>query len=175
MLFELKCVLAVCAHNHPIMIKIHPVFFFFLNPDKSKPLSHIKPFTDSWQNDAVLHRSLPRLLIDNSVLAQTRPEWAVNSPQLFWRWSRCRQECLLCDWGALLLDVLMNTAIVIYSQHLSRWRRSGLRLFLKGMHPSESNNQPKWVFVHTNHSWSSFTYRRSEYKIFLWIFANRLS
>ncbi len=25
--FELKCVLAVCVHNHPIMIKIHPVFF----------------------------------------------------------------------------------------------------------------------------------------------------
>ncbi len=25
-LFELKCVLAVCVHNHPIMIKI-PVFF----------------------------------------------------------------------------------------------------------------------------------------------------
>ncbi len=27
----------------------------------------------------------------------------------------------------------MNIAVVIYSQHLSRWRRSGLRLFLKGM------------------------------------------
>ncbi len=26
-LFELKCVLAVCVHIHPIMIKIHPVFF----------------------------------------------------------------------------------------------------------------------------------------------------
>ncbi len=25
-LFELKCVLAVCVHNHPIMIIIHPVF-----------------------------------------------------------------------------------------------------------------------------------------------------
>ncbi len=28
-LFELKCVLEVCVLNHPIMIKIHPVFFFF--------------------------------------------------------------------------------------------------------------------------------------------------
>ncbi len=27
MLFEHKCVLAVCVHNHPIMIKIHPVLF----------------------------------------------------------------------------------------------------------------------------------------------------
>ncbi len=33
MLFELKCVLAVYVHNHPIMIKIHPVVYF-LNPGK---------------------------------------------------------------------------------------------------------------------------------------------
>ncbi len=32
MLFEHKCVLAVHVHNHPIMIKIHPVIF--LNPQK---------------------------------------------------------------------------------------------------------------------------------------------
>ncbi len=29
-LFEHKCVLEVCVHIHPIIIKIHPVFF--LNP-----------------------------------------------------------------------------------------------------------------------------------------------
>ncbi len=29
-LFEHNCVLEVCVHNHPIMIKIHPVFFFHL-------------------------------------------------------------------------------------------------------------------------------------------------
>lgn len=28
-LFELKCVLAVCVSNHPIMIKIHLDLFFF--------------------------------------------------------------------------------------------------------------------------------------------------
>ncbi len=27
-LFEHKCVLKVCVHIHPLMIKIHPVFFF---------------------------------------------------------------------------------------------------------------------------------------------------
>ncbi len=27
-LLELKCVLAVCVHNHPKMIKINPVLFF---------------------------------------------------------------------------------------------------------------------------------------------------
>ncbi len=79
-------------------------------------------------------RPLPRLLIDTGVLAQTRPEWAVISPPLFRRRSRRRQECLLSDWGVLLLDVIMNIA-VIYSRHLNRWRRSVLPLFLKGMHP----------------------------------------
>ncbi len=33
-MFEHKCVLAVFVHIHPKMIKIHPVFFFFLNPYK---------------------------------------------------------------------------------------------------------------------------------------------
>ncbi len=31
-LFEHKCVLEVCVHIHPIMIKIHLVFFFFKIP-----------------------------------------------------------------------------------------------------------------------------------------------
>ncbi len=63
----------------------------------------------------------------------------------------------------LLLDVIMNIAVVIYSQHLSRWRCRGLTLlsFLKGM-----GQIP--VYVHANHSWSSFIYRRSEYKVFYW-------
>ncbi len=30
----------------------------------------------------------------------------------------------------------MNIAVIIYSRHLSCWRRSGLLLFLKGMRPS---------------------------------------
>ncbi len=29
-LFEHKCELEVCVHIHPIMIKIHPVFFFLI-------------------------------------------------------------------------------------------------------------------------------------------------
>ncbi len=29
-----------------------------------------------------------------------------------------RQECLQTDWGVLLLNVIMNIAVVIYSRHL---------------------------------------------------------
>ncbi len=65
----------------------------------------------------------------------TQPPYNDKNKPLFRRRSRCRQECLLSDWGVLLLDVIMNTAVVIYSRHLSRWRRSGLLLFLKGMCP----------------------------------------
>ncbi len=73
----------MCAgsvHIHPIMAKIHPVFFFCVR-------------------------------------------------------CRGRQKCLQSDWGVLLLDVIMNIAVVIYSRNMSRWRSSGLRLFLKGMRP----------------------------------------
>ncbi len=52
-LLEHKCFLEVCVNIHPIMIKIHPVFFF-LSPFL------IKLFLDSCQNDIVLHRPLPR-------------------------------------------------------------------------------------------------------------------
>ncbi len=53
MLFDMKFVLAVCVHNHPIMIIIHPVFL--LNPNKALAVSQIKLFTDSRQRDVVLH------------------------------------------------------------------------------------------------------------------------
>ncbi len=43
-------------------------------------------------------------------------------------------EWLLSDWGVLLLDVIMNIAVVIYSCHLSGWRLRGLHFFLKGTH-----------------------------------------
>jgi len=42
MVFEHKCVLAVCEQNHPRMIKIHPVFFYNLN--KSYALSQNELF-----------------------------------------------------------------------------------------------------------------------------------
>ncbi len=144
-LFELKCLLAVCVHNHPIMIKIHPVFFF---------LNH-NPFLRSSYSQILvsvtLHRPslLPRLLIDSGVLSQTRPEWAFISPPLFRHQSRCRQVCLLSNWG-VLLDVIMNIAVVIYSRYLRCWRRSGLLLFLKGMCP----DLPKCAYVYANYLWS---------------------
>ncbi len=66
----------------------------------------------------------------------------------------------------------MKIAVVIYSRHLSCWRRRRLTLLSL---QSECADLHKCVYVRVNNSWSSFIYRRSEYKVILWIFANRLS
>jgi len=47
---------------------------------------------------------------------------------------------------------------VIYSRHLSNWRRRGLKLL------SIWSEFAECVYVRGNHLWSSFIYRRSEYK-----------
>ncbi len=54
----------------------------------------------------------------------------------FYKLFELKLAVILSDWGVLLLlDVIMNIAVVIYSRHLSRRRHSGLPLFLKGMRP----------------------------------------
>ncbi len=66
------------------------------------------------------------------------PERAVISwLTLIWHRRGCRQECLrLSDWGVLMLDVIMNIAVIIYSRHLNLWRRSGLNYyFFEGIAP----------------------------------------
>ncbi len=57
-MFEFKCVLEVCVHNHPIMIKIHLVLFFFL--------SQIEPSVCVTSQGRM---TLPRLLIDSSIIS----------------------------------------------------------------------------------------------------------
>ncbi len=89
-------------------------------------------------------------------------------------WVSCKQSDRHCvDSGAgedkmssiKQLDVIMNIAVVIYSRHMSRWRRRGLTLlsFLNASIP----DLPKCIYVRANHSWSSFIYWSSEYKGFL--------
>ncbi len=73
-LFELKCVLAVCVHNHPIMINNPPsvflyIFFYLV---KSFPVSQIKPISDDLSLCNVTQTGPSHdSLIDSSVSAQT--------------------------------------------------------------------------------------------------------
>ncbi len=162
----------MCVHNHLIMIKIHPVCFFITK-------NH-KPFLRSSHSQIIgrvtSHRPrlLPRLLINTGVLSQTRAEWTVISPPLFRLWSRCRQERLLSDWGVLLLEVIMDISVLIYSRHLSCWRCSGLAYLC--LWRECVPDLPTCVYVRMNHSWSHPLHLQKKWVYsFIWIFANHLS
>ncbi len=112
-LFELKCVLAVCVHKHPIMIKIHPVFFFLST--KILSLSQIEPSVRVTSHG---RRPLPRLLIDSSISAQTalvsylRPALS-ELPSVVSQPEQCRQEWLLSDLRCFVVVCNNEIAVVI--------------------------------------------------------------
>ncbi len=126
------CVGSVCTQ--PPYNDKNPPSAFFKSPQIISTFSDqaVHIFWAKWRSFV---QALP-MTIDWQYL----PEWAVNSPPMFRRWSRSRQEWLLSDWGVLLLDVIMNIAVIIYSRNLSCWRRSELLLFLKGISPQSSND-----------------------------------
>ncbi len=88
------CVGSVCTHL-PYSDKNPPSVFFFFIPINHK--HRLRSSRSQILGCVTSHKPkpLPRLLIDTGVLAQT--EWAVISPPLFRRRSRCRQECLPSD------------------------------------------------------------------------------
>ncbi len=162
-LFEHKCVLALCVHNHPIMIKIHPVFLFFQSTKIIIPFSNrvdlrclsVWRHTDPGpSHDCLIVWLVFYLRPALSDLSSVR---------------HCFTAGLLSDWGVLLLDVIMNIAVVIYSRHLSRWRHSGLRLFLKGIPLPIYLNV--FMFTRIIHDPASPTEEVS-IRFFLWIFPN---
>ncbi len=128
------------------MIKIHPVFFFF-NPYFKIPFSQIRLFwvLSGWRSSV----QTPPMIVDWQDHLTLDPPWVnwelsaiVSTPV------QGKTRCLrLSDWGVLLLGVIMNIAVVIYSWHVSRWRRSGLRLFLKGMRPLICLNASMFVQI----------------------------
>ncbi len=165
-LFEHKCVLEVCPHIHPIMIKIPPVFFFKI-PILKSPFSNqvVLRFLSEWRSSA---QATPTKVDwqDRLTLSYLRPGLselrAVNCPT-----DSGAGEDKMSPFEQLrcfVVDVVMNIAVVIYSQHLSRWRCRGLTL-LSFWRECANPDLPKCVYVCANHSWSSFIYRSSEYKI----------
>ncbi len=156
-LFEHKCVLEVCVHIDPIMIKIHPVFF--LNPYFSNQAA--LRFLSEWRSSA---QAAPTIVDWQDCLILDPPwaKWAVNSlPDSGAGEDKMSQIKRLRH---LLLDVIMNKAIIIYSWHLSHWRRRGLTYFRFEVNVPIPDLH-KCIYVRPNHLWSSFIYR-SEYKGF---------
>ncbi len=168
-LFELKYVLAVCVHNHPIMIKIHPVFFFislnhfpFLKSSRSQmPVcvtSHRpKPSHDCWLTVALYLRPA---LSELSSVCHCFNAGAYVDKKVF---KRMRWFVVGCNNKYSSRHLLLTSELL-----KTQW----VTFVFEG---NASSNLPKCVYVHANHSWASLTYRRTEYKGLLWIFANRLS
>jgi len=68
-LFKLNCVLAVCVHNHPVMIKFHTVFFL---------LNKFPFLKSSWSQMPVCvtsHWQAPTTIVWLTVLFPRRLDW----------------------------------------------------------------------------------------------------
>ncbi len=133
------CVGSVCTH--PSYNDKNPQSVFF--------------FKSPFSNQSVL-----RALSEWRCSAQAAPTIVVLQDRLLLP-ACCKQSdhyCIDCF-------VIMNITVVIYSRHLSCWKRRGLTL-LSFWRECSDPDLPKSVFVRVNHSWSSLTYRRSEYKGF---------
>ncbi len=163
-----------CVHIHPIMIKIHPVFFFKIPLLKS-------PFS----NQAVL-----RALSELRSSVQTPPtivDWqgrlTLDPPWVSWELSAIVSTPVLGKTRMSPIKRLSCFVVGCNNEHSSRHllltseplktQRINVTFVFEGNAPIPDLN--KCVYVCTNHSWASFIYRRSVYKVFLWIFANRLS
>ncbi len=144
------------------------VFFFFKSLLKSIFSNQaVLRFLSEWCSSA---QAAPTI-VDWQVHLTLDPPWvSCNQSAIVSTPVQGKTRCLrLSDWGVLLLDVIMKLdviAVVINSRHLSRWRCRGLTL-LSFWRECADPNLPKCIYVRANHSWSSFIYRRSEYKIFL--------
>ncbi len=143
---------------------------FFLNPYLKSPFWNqaILRFLSEWRSSV---QTAPMIVDWQGHLSWDPPRVSCHQSTIVSTLVHGKTRRLrLSDLGFLLLDVIMNIAVVIYSQHLSRWRCRGLTFsFLRGC---ADPGLPKCVHVHENRSWSSFIYRRREYKGCLWIFAN---
>ncbi len=139
MLFKHKCVLAV--FTQPCYIDTNPssVFFYLL---KSLPLSQIEPILEACLCD-ITQTQAPPTIVWLTVVFQHRLDWCLtlDLPCVSYHQSaivstlehKMQTRMTPGDLGVLWLDVIMNISVVYYSRYLSRWRRSRLHLFLKGI------------------------------------------
>ncbi len=134
-------VLAGCVHNHPIMVKIHPVLFFFLNPNKWQPLSQIKLFSDSWLCDVTQTQDPPTIVDWHWCLTLDPP------------WVSCQQSAIVSTPGASFITVAQ-------AQNLPWKRRTPLPTQKVGF--IKTNLAGKFPHLHANWPMRTNCFSRSE-------------
>jgi len=151
--FEHKCVLEVCVHIHPIMIKIH----ILKSPFSSQAVLR---FLSGWCSSA----QAPPTIIDcqDRLTLAPPPEWAESGPPPVQKTTRTSQ-----------IERLRRLVVGCYNEYSSRnllptseplkTQRINVTFVLKGMSRSPICINAS---VRENLSWSRLTYRRSEYKGF---------
>ncbi len=124
--FVWMCVGSVCTH--PSYNYRNPPSVFLI-PILKSPFSNqaVLRFLSQWHSSgqaAPTDSWLTRSSYLRPALSELRELSAIVSTPVQGKTRYIR----LSDWDALLLDVIMNIAVVIYSRHLSHWRRRGLTL-----------------------------------------------
>ncbi len=135
------CFGSVCTHPSYNDENLPSVFFFL--PILKSPFSNqaVLRFLSEWCNSV----QAPPTIVDwqGCVTLAPPPEWAESCLPPVQGKTRCLR---LSDWGVLLLDVIMNIAVVIYSRYLSRWKCRGLTL-LSLWSECADPDLPKCVYV----------------------------
>ncbi len=100
-----------------------PSVFFFKSPFSNQAVLR---FLSEWRSSA---QAAPTIVDWQDRLTLDPPWVSLELSAIVSTPVQGKTRCLrLSDWSVLLLDVIMNIAVVIYSWHLSRWRRRGLTL-----------------------------------------------
>ncbi len=152
------CVGSVCTH--PPYNDKNPPSVFLKSPFSNQAVLR---FLSEWRSSV----QAPPTIVD------WQGHLTLDPPRVSWELSAIvstpvqgRQECLrLSDWGVLLLDVIMNKAVVINSWHLSRWRRRGLTV-LSLWRECADPDLPKCVC--SRESFVIQLHLQKEYKVFFY-------
>ncbi len=114
------CVGSVCTHPSYNDKNPPSVFFFFKSPFSNQAVLR---FLSEWCSSV----QAPPTIVDWQDRLTLDPPWV--SWELSASGAGEDKMSPIKQLRCLLLDVLMNKAVVINSRHLSRWRRRGLRYF----------------------------------------------
>ncbi len=145
-LFEHKCVLEVCQHIHPIMIKIHPVFFLIPISKSSFSNQAVLRFLSEWRSSV---QATPTIV-------DWQDRFTLDPP-----WVSCHQSIIVStpvqgktrSWNNVNPLCLQRMSGENIPWHPLKTQRINIISFWR---ECTDPDLPTCVYVHANHSWSCF-------------------